>query len=763
MPSSPIPERIELTLLPDGPDVSAPSDREGLLNGIRDAVGFADGENISVVDVYPRGQKLLVEVPGERADELLDALGRGRLERLGVVDAYVGPRAPSSESDLDFDRRPMVRWFDPIELVRAGVKALVSSLFGSYADQREVQAVRAALRGSLATRRHRKPDRSDDETSTREKAPLDMEEIVADEVRDYSDRTDVWIDYVADLGDGWDPTYSIARLLAEDELTVPHGESYHTTRRGNVLVMGGDQVYPTAKREEYRDRMVGPYRSALPAVLGDESPDLFAIPGNHDWYDGLTSFTRLFCQQRWIGGWKTRQERSYFAVRLPHDWWLWGIDVQLDSDIDLPQFEYFQTLARHMKAGSDVVLCTAEPSWVYSEQKGREAYQNLEYFERKIIRENDLNLAVALAGDLHNYARYEERSDSDAGADGGSTRRESAEEPTAETRPRQRIVSGGGGAYLYPSHQMPSDLALPDADPSPTPSDAEKAGDDHFELKGVFPDPDTSKRTAWYALLLPFKNIQFAGVLGAFYLLFAWLMQSWSKMITEIENSFLTTLEGLPYLSATGFEEVWWECWTIVRHSPATAAIVLLLLIGLIGFADKKGVWKVVLGFLHTVVHLTAALVLIWTFAELNLGVFGLSDPDAFSQVLLFTGEMLVLGGLVGGVIFGAYLILTNRLLHLDRSMKRSADATPAGGRLRGVHANEVFSCQSIPDYKNFLRLHVREDGDLVIYPFGIEEVGTRWRFRPDAGSGQAWFETLDRPIVDRAELIEEPIVVSRS
>src|SRR5215510_9465811 len=85
------------------------------------------------------------------------------------------------------------------------------------------------------------------------------------------------------------------------------------TPRADVLVLGGDQVYPSATRDNYRDRMAGPYAAALPAVSG-HTPVLFAIPGNHDWYDGLTSFTRQFCQRRTIGAWQTEQFRSYFAV-----------------------------------------------------------------------------------------------------------------------------------------------------------------------------------------------------------------------------------------------------------------------------------------------------------------------------------------------------------------------------------------------------------------------------------------------------------------
>ena len=88
---------------------------------------------------------------------------------------------------------------------------------------------------------------------------------------------------------------------------------------------------------------------------------MFALAGNHDWYDGLTGFLRLFCQRRWIGGWKTRQRRSYFALRLPHHWWLLGTDFQLHSDIDQPQNDYFREVAEEIREDPDArVLPTIE-------------------------------------------------------------------------------------------------------------------------------------------------------------------------------------------------------------------------------------------------------------------------------------------------------------------------------------------------------------------------------------------------------------------
>jgi hypothetical protein len=47
------------------------------------------------------------------------------------------PPRPSSDSDLGFVRRPMVRWLDPDQLIDTAVRVLLSGVFSSYADGRE--------------------------------------------------------------------------------------------------------------------------------------------------------------------------------------------------------------------------------------------------------------------------------------------------------------------------------------------------------------------------------------------------------------------------------------------------------------------------------------------------------------------------------------------------------------------------------------------------------------------------------------------------
>ena len=91
------------------------------------------------------------------------------------------------------------------------------------------------------------------------------------------------------------------------------------------VVVASDVVYPTGAMKDYESRFWLPFKGVTKPV--------YAIPGNHDWYDGLSAFLRLFTQQRWIGGWQTRQERSYFVLELPGKYWVWGIDIQLQVSL----------------------------------------------------------------------------------------------------------------------------------------------------------------------------------------------------------------------------------------------------------------------------------------------------------------------------------------------------------------------------------------------------------------------------------------------
>ncbi|MDQ3886855.1 MAG: metallophosphoesterase, partial [Actinomycetota bacterium] len=299
------------------------------------------------------------------------------------------PELREHADELGFTPQKPIRWLAPGELARTGVKVLLAGVFADYSDKREIPA---SLESGLL------------------RAPL----------REPETATELWIDFVADLGDGFDATSTVAHTIAADKLVASDAGLEHQLNRGALLVLGGDEVYSTASAETYEDRFKGPYRAALPT--SEDDPLLVALPGNHDWYDGLTSFLRLFAQRGQIGGWRTRQTRSYFAIQLPQRWWLVGLDTQLGYYIDEPQLEYFRThLSTNLQEGDGVIVCSAVPTWVGTADKDANAFNTLHWFDRNIIRTRIINadtgereptgasIRVWLTGDRHHYTRYAER------------------------------------------------------------------------------------------------------------------------------------------------------------------------------------------------------------------------------------------------------------------------------------------------------------------------------------------------------------------
>jgi hypothetical protein len=473
----------------------------------------------------------------------------------------------------------MVQWLSPMELLRTGREVVISSIFGAYADKREVQAA-----------------------------------LPASEIEDYSKTADgklveeLWVDYVSDLGDGFDPTFTVATLLAKDKLSFETGEGPVETERGAVLIMGGDQVYPTATVDSYRDRLVGPYRAALPYT--ENSPHLYAIPGNHDWYDGLTSFMRVFCQQSWVGGWLTRQTRSYFACKMPGKWWIWGIDIQFDTYIDWPQLTYFRNLAAtRLEPGDAIILCTAKPSWVEAAHKP-DAWANLDFFERKLKLPEGVGIKLMLTGDTHHYAHYAE-----VHGDG------------------HKITAGGGGAYLSATHHLPSRLVIPPKgmrDPS-------KSESQTFELKARYPSKKDSNALRYKVFSMPAKNPGFVFLMSLLQLLLVWSL--WGDL-------------PLPSPWQPGGLALLWETIWILPF-----LLLVLAVVGWILFVSKaKSLGqRLVLGGIHGILHAALALFVADAVAEVGLR---LDFPGGW---FLAIPAVLLLGGLASSLLTSGFLLVADR------------------------------------------------------------------------------------------------------
>jgi len=104
---------------------------------------------------------------------------------------------------------------------------------------------------------------------------------------------DIWIDFVADTGDDYDVSVAVGQMLFNEYALS--GDKPRILRRGDLLVFGGDTAYPVATANEIERRLLTPWNGVLRERNNrDCRRVLLGIPGNHDWYDGLDGFGRLF-------------------------------------------------------------------------------------------------------------------------------------------------------------------------------------------------------------------------------------------------------------------------------------------------------------------------------------------------------------------------------------------------------------------------------------------------------------------------------------
>ncbi len=286
----------------------------------------------------------------------------------------------------------------------------------------------------------------------------------------------VWFDFAADTGDSGDAMYAVATAcLADldyagdlDSLeTLPDGGAplklwragdrtderpRGSLPRGQFLFLGGDTAYHVADHATIRNRFQSPFRWAWDDLAEDVAPSgqrsaatrLYGIPGNHDWYDNLSGFSRLIetplagaeDERIAISGFEPVQQASYLAIGLPYGWQLWGLDI--DSSLDAKQMAYFRGLcndpsSRGSGSGSAperLILCTPSPPIVFDAvlppTEHRSALDRL-CLPQRYDDDPGPGVRLDLAGDIHQYVRYQTSNHYAA------------------------VVSGLGGAFHHPT------------------------------------------------------------------------------------------------------------------------------------------------------------------------------------------------------------------------------------------------------------------------------------------------------------------------
>lgn len=555
----------------------------------------------------------------------------------------------------------MVGWYDPVQLIRTGLEVVLSTWIGRHSDSRRIDAL------------------------TYKAIPLDYTGFT----ERHADGSFTF-DYVADTGDGWDSTYSVASLVCQQTWTDGNVD----LPRGRLLIFGGDQVYPYPTWNNYENRLNRPYNIAMRQAGGDGG-DAVAIPGNHDWYDSLVHFRKLFCSGARVCGRQTRQRHSYFVARLPHGWWVFAVDTQLDGDLDEAQADYLIAQANKMPRGDRALLCLADPGWF-------EAWRDADprngptpaaraipepegdRLQRLIVALNDA-LVVTVASDEHCYRR-------DTSGDG-----------------RHLVACGMGGAFLHPTHSLPDD---PKRD---------------FVHQASYPDRVQSRALTSGNLTFLARNPRF-GALAAV----AYTAASWSNGLAS-GNCYGETC--VAELGTIGLMQ-WRDALTAAFHSlllnPVGAALYALIFMGFIFFSDRPRTGKTLsIGVVHSLVHIIAGVLIYWFATYVAVSWLEL-PPKSIAQMLSSGLIIFCLAWIVGSVLFGLYLYVS--LNHF------------------GIHANESFSALRHTGYKGFLRFQVRPGGQLDMWCIGIDRVPTRWSERREANLLRvepAQGESLDSRVVD--------------
>lgn len=258
---------------------------------------------------------------------------------------------------------------------------------------------------------------------------------------------------IGDTGEGDNSQYAVAESLV------------HMSKDADFAVICSDVVYPSGGIDDYGRTFHHPYRNL-------ELP-VYAVPGNHDWYDGLHGFMHYFCRVEDAGHrpdfggglravlagllWRRParpaaprnpntkgavveerpppdplQPAPYFAIDAGPVRFV-GIDTGITGEIDEDQYHWLQRVSLDA-AKRPKILLTGKPIYVDNEYHPGGVLGRTETVD-DVIADPRANYVLAIGGDVHNYQRYPVR--------------------VAGGRLIEYLVSGGGGAYMHATHRIP--------------------------------------------------------------------------------------------------------------------------------------------------------------------------------------------------------------------------------------------------------------------------------------------------------------------
>lgn len=535
---------------------------------------------------------------------------------------------------------------------------------------------------------------------------------VAEEQRD----GDFWWDFVSDTGDGGNATYTVARELQKPYLesrvkgdVIGRGGLPSQFPIGELLVLGGDLAYPGASVEEYQYRLTEMWVAASPNPRQEKNSDALrpslAIPQNHDWFDNISTFSRYFVDTRAddVGlkfmsaetepditpiGTRKLQRQSYFAARLPNNWVILGLDFALVGDIDRQQYAAFYHLfsSGQISSEDNVILLYPEPYWSrHLGDAAREGYpkryQRLEAFILKM----NCRIRLRLAGDIHHYAR------------------ETAPADQHLNYEDMLIISGGGGAFLHPTHTTVSTsskiMNCENEDDAMTEDLRERVrvgiGDvkrhhasRRYSGKAFYPSEDKSRQLLKQNVFSFFRSA--ANIRKQ--------LRDCTSLGDKIGMAFSAITQGNVMFS------------------------VLLGMLLLFAMHSKSLVPAlIVIGVFAAISHENdLRLTLVGALAGLALSLFIGFHPDSVITAKIFSDKLHL--GQVGnylwnGVLLGYCILVGGFFTGVYFSMCSYFGFLP----------NNAFSPLSYEGYKNFIRFRIDAKGNLHGYVWGTDEVPCYW------------------------------------
>ncbi|MEV0151760.1 MULTISPECIES: metallophosphoesterase [unclassified Nonomuraea] len=250
---------------------------------------------------------------------------------------------------------------------------------------------------------------------------------------------------LGDTGEGDASQYAVVPGL----LRMGRGTSF--------AVVASDVIYPAGSGNEYGDKFFRPYQ--------DYDAPIYAIPGNHDWYDGLGGYMRVFCdapplkpgpaggrlrgllwrrpetidESRLAEARKLRSRPSQQAAgpaAQPGPYWaiesesllVVGVDTGIRGAIDRRQTAWLREVSLDPRPK---ILVTGKPIYTRNEYKPSPLEDGGTIDD--IVRDPRHRYVAAIGGDVHNYQRYPVR---------------------VGDRVIQYVVSGGGGAFMHATHTI---------------------------------------------------------------------------------------------------------------------------------------------------------------------------------------------------------------------------------------------------------------------------------------------------------------------